>query len=87
MVCIFCGESDPFKLTMSTRMINGEAVTVDVCFNCYYREKFEAEVIGNMADGKALRFEEGIYDQSEFYELLSSSLQRGNGKFNKRDLL
>lgn len=64
MACIFCGESDPFKLTMSTRMINGKAVTVDVCFNCYYREKFEAEVMG-MRDGKALRFEEGIFEERE----------------------
>ncbi len=55
MVCIFCGESDPFRLTMSTRMIKGKVVTIDVCFHCYYREKFEAEVIGNMGDGKALR--------------------------------
>lgn len=79
MACIFCGESDPFKLTMSTRMIKGKVVTIDVCFNCYYREKFEAEVIGNMGNGKALRFEEGIYDQSEFYELL----ERAN--FGRKD--
>ena len=72
MVCIFCGESDPFKLTMSTRMINGKAVTVDVCFHCYYREKFEAEVIGNMGNGKALRFEEGIFDQSELRKRFNS---------------
>ena len=55
MACKFCGESDPFKLMMSTRIINDEVVTIDVCFNCYYREKFIAEVIGNMGDGKALR--------------------------------
>jgi len=24
-------------------MINGEAVTIDMCFNCYWREKFVAE--------------------------------------------
>lgn len=65
MACIFCGESDPFKLTMSTRMINGKAVTVDACFNCYYREKYEAEVMGNMGDGKALRSEEGIFEERE----------------------
>jgi hypothetical protein len=84
MVCKYCGEADPLKITMSTRMIKGRAVTIDVCFNCYFREKFAAEG----ENGNSLReFEEGIYDQSEFYELLRSSLQRGNGKFNKRDLL
>ena len=54
MPCKYCGESDPYKLTMSTRIINDKAITTDVCFNCYYREKFEAEVMGNMGDGRIL---------------------------------
>ena len=43
MVCKYCGESDPYKLTMSTRIINDKVVTTDVCFNCYGREQFVAE--------------------------------------------
>ncbi len=65
MHCRFCGESDPLKLMMSTRIINDKVVTIDVCCNCYYREKFEAEVMGNMGDGKALQSEEGIFEERE----------------------
>ena len=52
MPCKFCRESDPYDLTMSTRVINDKVITMDVCFNCYYREKLEAEVMGNMGDGR-----------------------------------
>jgi len=67
-------------------MIKGKAVTVDVCFHCYWREKFEAEVIGNMGDGKLRKVKEGIFTQSDFYELLRSAIKGRNGKFIKRDL-
>jgi hypothetical protein len=71
MVCKYCGEADPLKITMSTRMIKGRAVTIDVCFNCYYREKFAAEG----ENGKALRkTEERIFTQSDFYELFRGTI-------------
>lgn len=70
MPCRFCGESDPFKLTMSTRAVNGRAASCEVCFNCYWMEKFEQEV-KEMENGKSLReSEEGIFTESDFYELL-----------------
>ena len=73
MSCKFCGESDPLKLMMSTRIINDEVVTIDVCFDCYYREKFEAE-----ANGNSLQSEEGIFEEPEFYESVRRVLQRGD---------
>ena len=54
--CVFCGEKDPHKLTMSTRIVNGNAVTIDACFNCYWREKFEAGgEDGMLSEGKTNR--------------------------------
>lgn len=69
MVCIFCGEADPFKLTMNTRMMRGKALSVDVCFSCRWREQEQAEVIEEqeeamgMRDGRILQFEEGIFEE------------------------
>jgi hypothetical protein len=76
MACKYCGETDPIKLMMSTRMINGKALSFDVCFSCSWREKFEAEVMGNMKHGKILRSPDwkGIYKDRKFLELL--------GRFN-----
>jgi hypothetical protein len=58
-------------------MIRGKAVTVDVCFSCQWRERFESEVTGNemvkgMQYGKALRSPDwkGIYKDRDFLELL-----------------
>ena len=43
MTCKYCKETDETKLVMSTRMINGKAVTVDVCLCCRWREEYESE--------------------------------------------
>lgn len=60
--CVFCGEKDPLKLTMSTRIVNGKAVTIDACFNCYWREKFEAGgEDGMLSEGEADR--KGIFEE------------------------
>lgn len=86
MACKYCGETDPFLLTMSTRMINGMALSFDVCFRCYWRDKFEAgvkekiEVIG-MQNRKALRSPDwkGIYKDRGFLELLEVFYKQGKG--------
>ena len=49
---------DETKLVMSTRMINGKAVTVDVCFNCQWGTNNETGVMGKMQDGKILSTED-----------------------------
>ena len=71
MTCVYCGESDPLKLMMSTRMKNGKALSFDVCFSCSWREKFEFEVT-EMKDGKTLRSPDwkGIYKDRKFLEFL-----------------
>ena len=62
--CVFCGEKDPHKLTMSTRIVNGKAVTIDACFNCYWREKFEAGgEDGMLSEREADR--KGIFEERE----------------------
>ena len=48
MPCKFCGERDESKLIMSSRFVNGIVETVDICFKCYWRDKFEAEAKGDM---------------------------------------
>jgi hypothetical protein len=54
--CVFCGEKDPHKLTMSTRIVNGKSVTIDACFNCYWREQFVAGgEDGMLSEGKTNR--------------------------------
>ncbi|MBN1156814.1 hypothetical protein JXA85_04300, partial [Candidatus Woesearchaeota archaeon] len=68
MPCRYCGESDPFKLTLSTRAVNGKAESREVCFNCYWLEKFEQEV-REMRDGASLRREERIFEERELSEL------------------
>ena len=50
-VCRYCGESDPFELTVCTRFVNGKAETIEVCFNCYWIDKFRSET---KEDGKIL---------------------------------
>jgi len=40
--CRYCGERDPFRLALSTRIVNGKAETISVCSSCCWREKFEA---------------------------------------------
>ena len=40
MKCVLCGESDPLKLVISTRFVNEKALSVELCFRCYWREKF-----------------------------------------------
>gem|GEM_PF-5754340 len=58
-------------------MINGKALSFDVCFSCNWREKFESEVMGKemvkgVRDGKALRSPDwkGIYKDRKFLEFL-----------------
>lgn len=71
MVCIFCGEADPFKLTMSTRMMHGKALSVDVCFSCRWREQEQAEVIRMQDEGMLWERErEGLCKDRDFLELL-----------------
>jgi len=54
--CVFCGEKDPHKLTMSTRLVKGKIVTIDVCSYCYWREQFLAGgEDGMLSEGKADR--------------------------------
>jgi len=48
MPCKFCGERDESKLIMSSRLVNGIVETIDICFKCYWRDKFEAETKGDM---------------------------------------
>ena len=43
MACLYCNEKDPLKLNFSTRVINDKVKTIEVCFSCYWREKFVAE--------------------------------------------
>jgi len=72
--CVFCGEKDPHKLTMSTRIVNGKAVTIDACFNCYWREKFMAGgEDGILSEREADR--EVLYDETEFSVRDASELQ------------
>ena len=88
MECVLCGERDPLKLIMSTRMINGKAQSFDVCFSCSWREKFEAEVMGNMKHGKILRSPDwkGIYKDRKFIELLGRFYNQGERKARAPDL-
>lgn len=76
--CRYCNETDETKLVMSTRMINGKALTFDVCSGCLWREKFEAGVM-EMKHGKTLRSPDwkGIYKDRKFLEFLEL--------FNKRE--
>ena len=76
-------------------MINGMALSFDVCFRCYWRDKFETdreamgkEGVTGMQNGKALLSPDWkrIYKDRGFLELFQISLKRGNGKSNKRDL-
>ena len=77
-VCRYCGESDPFELTVCTRFVNGKAESVDLCFRCYWREKFVHEA---KEDGSALSesVEEGIFTQSDFHKLLERFNSTGEG--------
>ncbi len=61
--CVFCGEKDPHKLTMSTRLVKGKIVTIDVCSHCYWREQFVAGENGILSEGKADR--EAISEKRE----------------------
>lgn len=77
MACKYCGETDPLKLAMSTRMINGKALSFDVCFCCQWREEFDSEAMGRklvigMKHGEILRSPDwkGIYKDREFLEFL-----------------
>jgi len=54
--CVFCGEKDPLKLTMSTRLVKGKIATIDVCSHCYWREQFMAGgEDGMLPEGKTNR--------------------------------
>ena len=74
-------------------MINGKALTFDVCLNCYWRERFEVgreadrEVIG-MGDGEALRSQDwkGIYEDRDFLELLKRFYKRREQQARAPDL-
>jgi hypothetical protein len=48
--CKYCNEQDESRLIMSSRLVNGRVETIDICFRCYWRERFEAE-----GDGESLR--------------------------------
>lgn len=78
MACKYCGETDPLKLTMNTRMIYGKAVTVDVCFSCGWIEKFESNKRKMEMDGEILRKADwkGIYKDREFLEFLGMFYKR-----------
>ncbi|MDP2940125.1 MAG: hypothetical protein Q8O13_08620 [Candidatus Omnitrophota bacterium] len=55
-------------------MVNGKAVTIDVCFNCYWRERFMAGgEDGMLSEGKADR--EALCDETEFSVRDASELQ------------
>ncbi len=58
--CAFCNESDESRLIMSTRVINGEVETIDICPGCFWIEKFKAEgENGSRLSKQAI--EEGIF--------------------------
>jgi len=75
MPCRYCGERDPFKLSIRTKFINGRVETIEICLDCYWLDRFRCEG----EDGNTLQFEEGIFTQSEFYELFRRALQRREG--------
>lgn len=55
--CAFCDDSDEGRLIMSTRIINGEVETIDICPGCFWIEKFKAEAEGE--NGETLRDQAG----------------------------
>lgn len=64
MACKFCNENDPLNLTMSTRIVNGKVKTAEVCFRCYWRERFMAGgEDGMLSEGKTNR--EAISEKRE----------------------
>ena len=82
MQCKYCGETDETKLTMSTRMINGKAVTVDVCLCCRWSEEYESGGKGKMKAGKILSKEDWkyIYKDKDFLEFLRRFYNQGKRK-------
>jgi hypothetical protein len=49
--CYYCHDKDPGRLILSTRVVNGKVVTVDICPRCFWLDQFRAEG----EDGNALR--------------------------------
>ena len=43
MRCRYCDERDGSNLIMSSRLVNGRVETIDICFRCFWLEKFKAE--------------------------------------------
>jgi hypothetical protein len=43
MKCAFCGEENQEKLLLSTRVIGDKVEHVEMCFGCWWVERFEWE--------------------------------------------
>lgn len=77
MPCKYCGERDCFNLFLSSRLVNGKIETFEVCFSCYWLDRFRSE--GENA--RLSEFEEGIFEEPEYHEWLRRTLQRGERQF------
>lgn len=47
--CQFCNEQDESKLILSSRFVNGRVEHIEICFRCFWLDKFKAE-----GDGKSI---------------------------------
>ena len=63
MPCKYCGEKDESKLLMSSRLINGEVVHIDLCLRCFWIDRFKAQ----REDDK------GILPEREVFEGIESA--------------
>ena len=76
MPCKYCGERDSLKLIWSSRAINGRVETIEICFPCYWLDKFRSEgENGILPKGNAA----AIFDESDFLKLLRRFNSGGKG--------
>lgn len=62
--CLYCQENDESKLIMSSRLVNGTVKTIDICFRCFWLDKFR-----NKEEGKEMN---GVLSERETIEGIES---------------